>query len=102
MNIILRTVAILPVLLVFLFLKHSNYEIITILTYIPLLTPYFMIMKISQIGVPLTSEIYLTSALLFVSIIGMVFVAAKIFRMGILMYGKKFTLTEIMRLLRSS
>jgi ABC-2 type transport system permease protein len=101
-NIILRTVAILPVLLVFLFLKQPNSEIITILTYIPLLTPYFMIMKISQIGVPLTSEIYLTSALLFVSIIGMVFVAAKIFRMGILMYGKKFTLTEIMRLLRSS
>ncbi len=101
-NLILRTVAILPVLLVFLFLKQPNSEIIKILTYIPLLTPYFMIMKISQVGVPLTSEIYFTSILLFVSIIGMVFVAAKIFRMGILMYGKKFTLKELVRILRSS
>jgi len=101
-NLILRTVAILPVLLVFLFLKQPNSEIIKILTYIPLLTPYFMIMKISQVGIPLTSEIYFTSILLFVSIIGMVFVAAKIFRMGILMYGKKFTLKELVRILRSS
>ena len=101
-NLILRTVAILPVLLVFLFLKQPNSEIIKILTYIPLLTPYFMIMKISQVGIPLTSEIYFTSILLFVSIIGMVFVAAKIFRMGILMYGKKFTLKELIRILRSS
>ncbi len=101
-NLILRTVAILPVLLVFLFLKQPNSEIITILTYIPLLTPYFMIMKISQIGIPLTSEIYLTSILLIVSIIGMVFIAAKIFRMGILMYGKKITIKEVVRILNSS
>lgn len=101
-NIILRTFAILPVLLVFLFLKQPNSEIIKILTYIPLLTPYFMIMKISQVGIPLTSEIYFTSILLVVSIIGMVFVAAKIFRIGILMYGKKFTIREVFRLIHSS
>jgi ABC-2 type transport system permease protein len=101
-NIILRTFAILPVLLVFLFLRQPNSEIIRILTYIPLLTPYFMIMKISQVGIPLTSEIYITSILLVVSIIGMVFVAAKIFRIGILMYGKKFTIKEVFRLIRSS
>jgi len=101
-NIILRTVAILPVLLVFLFLKEPDSFVISVLSYIPLLTPYFMIMKISQYGIPITSEIYLTSIILIVSIIGMVFVAAKIFRMGILMYGKKFTLREVTRLLRSS
>jgi ABC-2 type transport system permease protein len=101
-NLILRTVAILPVLLVFLFLKKPDSEIIQILTYIPLLTPYFMIMKISQYGITLTSEIYITSAILLVSIVGMVFIAAKIFRMGILLYGKKLTLREVMLLLRSS
>ena len=101
-NIVLRTVAILPVLLVFLFLKEPGSSLISVLTYIPLLTPYFMIMKISQYGIPLTSEIYITSAILLVSILGMVFIAAKIFRMGILMYGKKLTLGEIFRLMRSS
>jgi ABC-2 type transport system permease protein len=101
-NIILRTIAIIPVLLVFLFLKEPQSDLITFLNYIPLLTPYFMILKISQYGIPNLSEIYLTSAILFISIIGMVFVAAKIFRLGILMYGKKLSITEIFHLLRSS
>jgi ABC-2 type transport system permease protein len=101
-NIILRTIAIIPVLLVFLFLKEPNSNVISLLTYIPLLTPYFMILKISQYGIPNMSEIYITSAILFISIIGMVFVAAKIFRLGILMYGKKLSFTEILHLLRSS
>lgn len=101
-NIILRTVAIIPVLLVFLFLKEPGSVLISVLTYVPLMTPYFMIMKLSQYGIPLTSEIYLTSGILLISIVGMVFVAAKIFRMGILMYGKKLSLREIFRLLRAS
>jgi ABC-2 type transport system permease protein len=101
-NIILRTIAIIPVLLVFLFLREPDSGIITILSYIPLLTPYFMILKIAQYGIPLSAEIYLTSIILIISIIGMVFFAAKIFRMGILMYGKKLTFKEILTLLRSS
>jgi len=101
-NIILRTIAIIPVLLVFLFLREPESSIITVLSYIPLLTPYFMILKIAQYGIPISTDIYLTSIILIVSIIGMVFFAAKIFRMGILMYGKKLTLKEILTLLRSS
>jgi ABC-2 type transport system permease protein len=101
-NIILRTIAILPVLLVFLFLKEPDSEIISFLSYIPLLTPYFMILKIAQFGIPLATDVYITSIILIVSIIGMVFIAAKIFRMGILMYGKKFTFRDILVLLRSS
>ena len=92
----------MPVLLVFLFLREPESGIITVLSYIPLLTPYFMILKIAQYGIPLSSDIYITSIILIVSIIGMVFFAAKIFRMGILMYGKKFTLRDILLLLLSS
>jgi len=101
-NLMLRAIAVLPVLLVFLFLKEPDSGIITFLSYIPLLTPYFMILKISQYGIPLSTEVYITSTILIVSIIGMVFIAAKIFRLGILMYGKKFTLREVFHLLRSS
>jgi len=61
-----------------------------------------MILKIAQYGTPLSTEIYITSTILIVSIIGLVFIAAKIFRMGILMYGKKLTFREIFLLLRSS
>ena len=101
-NIILRTIAVLPVLLVFLFLKAPDSGFITFLSYIPLLTPYFMILKIAQFGIPPSTEIYITSIILIVSIIGMVFIAAKIFRLGILMYGKRFTVREILLLLRSN
>jgi len=90
------------VLLVFLFLKQPDSGIITILSYIPLLTPYFMILKISQFGIPLAADVYVTSIILFVSIIGMVFFAARIFRIGILMYGKKFTFREVLQLLKSN
>ncbi len=101
-NIMLRAIAVLPVLLVFLFLKEPDSGIITFLSYIPLLTPYFMILKIAQYGIPPSTEIYITSTILIVSIIGMVFIAARIFRIGILMYGKKFTVREVFLLLRSS
>lgn len=101
-NIILRTIAILPVLLVFLFLREPDSGFITFLSYIPLLTPYFMILKIAQYGIPFSYDVYITSIILIVSIIGMVFLAAKIFKIGILMYGKKFTFREILSLLMSS
>ena len=99
-NLILRTVAIIPVLLVFYFLKEPDSVIIRYLSYIPLLTPYFMIMKISQFGLSITLDVYVTCAILIVSIIAMIFVAAKIFRLGILMYGKKLSLKQILLLLR--
>ncbi len=94
-TLILRTFAIFPVLLVFLFLKEPNSNIIALLSYFPLFTPYFMIMRIFLSSGPLTTEIYITTGILLVSIVAMVFIAARIFRMAILMYGKKFSWKEI-------
>ncbi len=98
-TIILRTFAIFPVLLVFLFMKEPNSYLITLLSYFPLFTPYFMIMRIFLSSVDLTTEIYFTTGILLISIVAMVFVAARIFRMTILMYGKKFKWKEIVALL---
>ena len=50
-------------------------------------------------GVPLWQEL-LSLALLYGTSIGMVFVAAKIYRVGILMYGKKPSLKDMFRWLR--
>jgi len=100
-NLILRTFAIFPVLLVFLFLREPNSSIITLLSYFPLFTPYFMIMRIFLSSATMTTEIYLTTGILLVSIIGMVFIAARIFRLAILMYGKKLSWKEVFTLLRT-
>jgi len=99
-TLILRTFAIFPVLLVFLFLKEPNSYIITLLSYFPLFTPYFMIMRIFLSSSPLTTEIFITTGILLISIIAMVFIAARIFRTAILMYGKKFNWKEITTLWR--
>lgn len=100
-TLILRTFAIFPVLLVFLFLKEPNSYIITLLSYFPLFTPYFMIMRIFLSSAAMTTEIYLTTGVLLVSIFGMVFLAARIFRLAILMYGKKLSWKEVFFLLRT-
>lgn len=99
-TLILRTFAIFPVLLVFLFLKEPNSNIITLLSYFPLFTPYFMIMRIFLSSAAMTTEIYLTTGILLISIVGMVFLAARIFRLAILMYGKKLSWKEVFTLLR--
>jgi len=99
-TLILRTFAIFPVLLVFLFLKEPTSYIITLLSYFPLFTPYFMIMRIFLSSATMTTEIYLTTGILLVSIVGMVFIAARIFRLAILMYGKKLSWKEVFTLLK--
>lgn len=99
-TLILRTFAIFPVLLVFLFLKEPNSPIIAILSYFPLFTPYFMIMRIFLSSAAMTTEIYITTGILLISIAGMVFIAARIFRMAILMYGKKLSWKEVLTLLK--
>jgi len=101
-TLILRTFAIFPVLLVFLFLKEPNSNIITLLSYFPLFTPYFMIMRIFLSSGALTTEIYITTGILLISIVAMVFIAARIFRTAILMYGKKFNWKEIVVLWRTN
>lgn len=64
----------------------------------PLTSPIVMMVRI-PFGVPLWQEI-LSVLLLFATAIGMVWIAAKIYRVGILMYGKKPTVKEMLKWLR--
>lgn len=60
---------------------------------IPFTSPIVMMSRITN-GVPL-SEILISLSLLFISFIGTTWLAAKIYRTGILMYGKKTSWKEI-------
>lgn len=62
---------------------------------IPLTSPVTMMVRI-PFGVPVW-EIVLSMALLITTILGTIWVAGKIYRTGILMYGKKVTLKEIVK-----
>jgi len=69
-----------------------------VFSYIPFTSPVVMLMRI-PFGVPLWQQI-ISVVILFATFIAMVWFAAKIYRVGILMYGKKPTYKEIFKWLK--
>ncbi|WP_310993848.1 ABC transporter permease [Aequorivita marina] len=69
-----------------------------VFSYIPFTSPVVMLMRI-PFGVPLWQQI-VSVVILFATFIGMVWFAAKIYRVGILMYGKKPSYKEIFKWLK--
>ena len=90
-----------PIVLAVPAMQNPDSTLIRILSFIPLLTPAFMVLRI-PIQMPETWEILSTIALLIVSSVGMMWVAGKIFRTAILVYGKRPSLPELWRWLRAS
>ncbi|MBD3582515.1 ABC transporter permease [Flavobacterium selenitireducens] len=72
----------------------------TTFSFIPLTSPIVMLMRI-PFGVPWW-QIVLSMAILFATFLGVVWFAAKIYRIGILMYGKKPTWKEMFKWMRYS
>ena len=62
---------------------------------VPLTSPVIMMVRVPY-GVPLW-ELLLSMGILIASIYGTIWVAGKIYRTGILMYGKKVNLKEIVK-----
>ncbi len=69
-----------------------------VFSYIPLTSPVVMLMRI-PFGVPLWQQI-LSLVILFATFVGTVWFASKIYRVGILMYGKKASYREIIKWLK--
>ena len=69
-----------------------------VFSYIPLTSPVVMLMRI-PFGVPMWQQI-LSLIILFATFIGTVWFASKIYRVGILMYGKKASYREIVKWLK--
>ena len=73
----------------------------TILSFVPFCTPLIMYLRISM-GHPSGLQIASSIALMIATIYCILWVASRIYRVGILMYGKKPSLPEILRWLRYS
>ena len=82
----------------FTVMNDPNGTIATVFSMIPLTSPIVMMMRI-PFGVPLW-QIILSMLILFSTFFGVVWFAAKIYRVGILMYGKKPTWKELAKWLR--
>jgi ABC-2 type transport system permease protein len=79
-------------------INDPNGTIAVVFSMIPLTSPIVMLMRI-PFGVPLW-QIAISVSLLFVTFFSVVWFAAKIYRVGILMYGKKPTWKELYKWLK--
>jgi ABC-2 type transport system permease protein len=84
-----------------LIINDPTSAISVVLSEIPFFSPVLMPLRISLQTLP-PWQIILSLALLFVATVGAVYASAKIYRVGILMYGKRPSLVEMFRWLRYS
>ena len=78
--------------------EDPNGIVAQIFSYIPLTSPVVMMMRIPH-GVPLFEQI-ISLLILFLSVILVIWIAAKIYRIGILMYGKKPSYKDLIKWLK--
>jgi ABC-2 type transport system permease protein len=90
----------IPMIFTFFFVNNPDSKVAVITSMIPIFTPMVMFMRISLLKPPLW-QIALSILLMIVTIYLLFRGVAKIFRIGILMYGKRPTIPEIIRWARS-
>ena len=78
--------------------EDPNGIVAQIFSFIPLTSPIVMMMRIPH-GVPIFEQI-ISILILFFSVILIIWIAAKIYRIGILMYGKKPSYKELIKWLK--
>jgi len=91
--------AVAPLILISLFITNPDHVIFTVFTLFPLTAPVAAIMKLSIASLP-TWELLLSVAILIASILGAMWLAARVFRTFLLMYGKRPSFKEIRRYIR--
>jgi len=92
-------ILILPVVVAMPAIQNPESMMVTVLSYIPLTIPSIMLLRFKIAPVPLI-DIIITLSIMFVSTIITLKIAAKIFRIGILSYGKKPTIKELIQWLK--
>jgi len=90
---------IIPIILFSFIVKDPNNTLVRILSQIPIFSPIIMFARVNLANPPLW-EILLSIGILILAIIFIIWIAAKIFRVGILMYGKRPTLPELLKWIR--
>ncbi len=100
----------MPIMLVFIIpllawvrlAQEPNGELARVLSYVPPATPMVMVLRLSSGTAIWAGEILLSLLVLAASVLATVWLAAKVFRTGILLYGKRPGPREILRWLREN
>jgi ABC-2 type transport system permease protein len=87
--------------LMFPVLESPNSPLATVASVIPFLAPILMFLRIS-LEAASTTEIISSVFLLIITILFLIWITGRIFRVGILMYGKRPSLPEVIKWIRYS
>ncbi len=94
----------LPVMIAMYIIQEPDSTLAVVLSLIPFFTPTMMIMRINFIGVdvfnfsnPIIFEATIGIVLTALTTLAVIWITARIFRIGILMYGKRPTLPELIK-----
>jgi ABC-2 type transport system permease protein len=90
---------IVPMMIFPAIVNNPNGPSSVLLAWVPFLTPTLMLLRIALINPPLW-QILVSILIMLATIAGCTWVAARIYRVGILMYGKRPTLSELGRWIR--
>lgn len=96
LNGLIVLIPIVPLWLSAVFLQNPSGTIARVLSYIPIFTPTTMLLRMG-ISTPPLWEIILTTAILAITAFLFIKLASKIFRVGMLMYGKSMSIKEIIK-----
>ncbi len=91
--------AVSPLFVLTILLQQPNGTLARVFSYIPLTAPVTMMLRISATRVPLW-DVALSAVILAGSLFFFVRLGGKLFRLGVLMYGKRPSLVEIVRWLK--
>ena len=90
---------IVPIMLMIFIIRAPNSPIAVFLSFIPFFAPILMFLRITVL-IPPFGQIGASIVILILTILFMIWLTAKIYRVGILMYGKRPKLAEIVRWMR--
>jgi len=90
---------IVPIMLMIFIIRAPNSSIAVFLSFIPFFAPILMFLRITVL-LPPFGQIGASIVILILTILLMIWLTAKIYRVGILMYGKRPKLAEIVRWIR--
>jgi ABC-2 type transport system permease protein len=90
---------VVPIMIMPFLIRNPDSSVAVILSMIPFFAPILMLLRISVLLPPFT-QIAASILLLILTTVLMIWVSAKIYRVGILMYGKRPKLSEIIKWMR--
>ncbi len=92
----LTALIVIPILFITVVVESPNSTLSIILSVIPFFSPILMIVRIAVTTVPLW-QVFASFALLCCTFVGAVWASSRIYRVGILMYGKRPTIRDLIR-----